>query len=77
MPRQHLAASLLGESVGERAAPELVAADVADLEGGVLVGKGEVGKVGRRRGVCPLGLLWKEFSRIKQSICFLLVRNYG
>ena len=52
-----LAVHLLGERVRERAAAELVAADVADLEGGVLVGEGEVREVGRRRGVCPLRLL--------------------
>ena len=52
-----LAVHLLGERVRERAAAELVAADVADLERGVLVGEGEVRKVGRRRGVGPLRLL--------------------
>ena len=43
-----LAVHLLGEGVGERAAPKLVAADVTNLEGGVLVGEGEVRKVSRR-----------------------------
>ena len=52
-----LAVHLLGERVGEGAATELVTADVTNLEGGVLVGEGEVREVSRRRGVCPLRLL--------------------
>lgn len=43
-----LAVHLLGERVGERASTKLVAADVTNLEGCVLVGEGEVRKVSRR-----------------------------